>query len=208
MKRIKTILTLSFVFITLFTNAQIKVHSDNHISLGSLNKDYGIQIMPTGYVSFRIRTSYDWGLITLANTINTTSKCWVVSNDTLTPQHRFFVTGQGFVYRVGELSISDQSLQNRLGNIGNDSNAVYQMTGFYYTFNNEQNSKVNNGKRYVGLSAQEIEQFIPEAVDRDDKGYLYVNYEVLTVFLIETVKKQHQEIQELQKIVEKNGLMK
>ena len=60
----------------------------------------------------------------------------------------------------------------------------------------------------MGFSAQEIEDILPEAVLKDEDGNLYLNYEVFTVFLVEAVKEQQREIQELRKILEDNGIMK
>lgn len=58
----------------------------------------------------------------------------------------------------------------------------------------------------VFLSAQEVEKVLPEAVTADENGMLLVNYETLTVFLIEAVKEQRKEIQRIQQILEKHGL--
>ena len=58
----------------------------------------------------------------------------------------------------------------------------------------------------VFLSAQEVKKVLPEAVTADENGMLLVNYETLTVFLIEAVKEQRKEIQRIQQILEKHGL--
>ncbi len=62
--------------------------------------------------------------------------------------------------------------------------------------------------RRIGVTAQEVEKVIPEAVLSDENGLLYVDYEALTVFLIEAVKEQRKEIRLLRKTLEENGLMK
>ena len=53
---------------------------------------------------------------------------------------------------------------------------------------------------------EEVEKVLPEAVTADENGMLLVNYETLTVFLIEAVKEQRKEIQRIQQILEKHGL--
>ena len=48
---------------------------------------------------------------------------------------------------------------------------------------------------------------LPEAVTADENGMLYLDYDALTVFLIETVKEQRQKIDILRKALEENGLL-
>lgn len=62
--------------------------------------------------------------------------------------------------------------------------------------------------RRPGVDPQELKEVLPEAVTADDNDLLYVDYEALTVFLIEAVKEQRQEIIELRRILEENGLMR
>ena len=83
------------------------------------------------------------------------------------------------------------------------------MNGFYFDFIDElENNKDGEIKHNVGFSAQDIEKVLPEAVEKDENGVFYLNYETLTVFLVEAVKEQRQEIQALRKTLEENGLLK
>lgn len=210
MRIIKVIMAFELLLVTFIGNAQIKVHDDNHISIGSLNKDFGVQINPSGYTYFASRVNSDYTWITLAQARNHTTKCWIVNRNDMTFKHRFFVDGFGFVYRFGEATLSDASMQSFLGVIDNANNVISQMNGFYYTYIDDVDnySKGQDGNRCVGFSAQEIEDILPEAVLKDEEGKLYLNYEVITVFLVEAVKEQQHEIQELRKILEDHGLMK
>lgn len=208
MKRIKTILTFLLLLTTIVTNAQIKVHSDNHISIGSLTKQYGIQVYPVGYTCFEVNynnTSY----VTMTKVSNQWMRSWIVDNTVLYPHHRFYVDGSGCVYRVSEYAISDEHRQNVVGNIENPTETLEQINGFYYTFINDSidgNSKDDNV--YIGFSAQEIEKVLPQAVTTNEEGLMYLNYEALTVFLVEAVKEQQKEIMNLRAILEKNSLLK
>lgn len=60
----------------------------------------------------------------------------------------------------------------------------------------------------MGFSAQEIEKILPEAVMTDSDGLKYVNYEILTTFLVEGFKEQQKEIELLRKTLEEHGLLK
>lgn len=52
-----------------------------------------------------------------------------------------------------------------------------------------------------------MKKVLPEAVAIDDAGVTYVNYEALTVVLIEAYKEQKAEIELLRKTLEEHGLL-
>lgn len=60
----------------------------------------------------------------------------------------------------------------------------------------------------MGVTAQEVEKVLPELVSADENGLRYVDYESLTVFLIEAVKEQRKEILFLREVLEENGILK
>lgn len=114
---------------------------------------------------------------------------------------------------------SDERLKTNLGIIDNPLDKVKSLSGFRYTFNNVANELGYNGRRiHIGLSAQEVNEVLPEVVfpapfDMDDKGgsksgkeYLTVQYDKLVPLLIESIKelsgkvdKLEAEIKELKK---------
>lgn len=209
MKQIKFYLTITLLLTAFLANAQIKVHNDNHISIGSLTKQYGIQVYPNAQIQFETSVNADWGWITLSQTTNSLSKCWIVRNLNIPAIQPFFVTGGGTVYRVGEVTVSDSRLQQRDGNIENPSDVLNQIEAFYYNFTDDMKVTGNrDSKRRIGFSAQEIEKVLPEAVETDENGIMYMNYEVLTAFLVEAVIEQQQEIENLRSILKENGLLK
>lgn len=103
--------------------------------------------------------------------------------------------------------MSDRSLQNDVEPIDNAGTTLDQINGIWYSPTEMEESTKEPPTRYAGVSAQEVEKVLPEAVTADENGKLLVNYETLTVFLIEAIKEQRQEIQELRNILEKRGLL-
>ena len=190
--------------------SQIKIHNDGHISLMSSTKSKGVQIKPNGYTYFDTYLDNEWHWVTLAYTNNNLAKCWIVANPL--KQHTFFVTGIGHVFKKGTLTLSDANLQAEQEEIVDATTVLDQITGFYYTFSddskNTADNKGNEIKRNVGFSAQEIEKILPEAVMTDSEGLKYVNYEILTTFLVEGFKEQQKEIELLRKTLEEHGLLK
>ena len=90
---------------------------------------------------------------------------------------------------------SDERLKTFQGTITNAINKVNQLNGYYFTEN--QTAKdlgYSNNRLQVGLSAQEVEQVLPEVVTdapiKNDQGYKTIWYERLVPLLIEAVKEQ------------------
>lgn len=106
---------------------------------------------------------------------------------------------------------SDERLKNIEGTIDNPIDKVSKLSGFYYKENELAKSfGYDNPNRQVGVSAQEVEKIMPEAVhlasfdfDKDEDGneysvsgenYKTVQYEKLVPLLIEAIKEQQKEI--------------
>ena len=90
-----------------------------------------------------------------------------------------------------------------------DAGAILDnITGVWYIPIDERSggNKVKENRR-LGIMAQEVKRVLPEAVTADENGLLYLDYEALTVFLIEAVKDQRREIELLRKTLEENGLL-
>jgi hypothetical protein len=97
---------------------------------------------------------------------------------------------------------SDDRLKNRHENIPNALGKVKSLNGFYYSPNK---TALNLGLEQnqlskVGVSAQEVQAILPEAVKEAPigQGYLTVQYEKLVPLLIEAVKELSAKIEELE----------
>ena len=203
---IKTILLMSFLFATAILNAQIKVHSNGQISLGSTGTTYGLQVNPNGLISFTNPNST--GSMVTMTRVSIVTKSWVVQRLGSTPTTLFYVNGHGGVYSYSANIMSNPDSQSFLGYIENPTNTLNQIRGFYYNPVAETRDNIMESVINVGLSAVELEKAIPEAVEIDDEGNMFINYNVLTVFLIEAVKEQQQEIEELRGVLKENKLLK
>ena len=62
---------------------------------------------------------------------------------------------------------------------------------------NENAPKHKQGQKDIGLIAQEVEKVIPSAVQKNPEGNLTVAYDKLVPLLVETVKKQQKQIDDL-----------
>ena len=95
---------------------------------------------------------------------------------------------------------SDIRLKTNIEPIKNALDKVLSLNGFTYNFNEIGQSLGFDGLvRYVGVSAQEVQAVLPEAVKPApaDSNYITVQYEKLVPLLIEAIKELKAEINEL-----------
>tara|TARA_Y100000996_G_scaffold407039_1_gene384170 strand:- start:192 stop:1280 length:1089 start_codon:yes stop_codon:yes gene_type:complete len=109
-------------------------------------------------------------------------------------------------------TVSDERLKDNIKTIKFGLEKIKNLRGVEYVWNDGG----RKGHKDFGVIAQEVEKVIPEIVREkqmllmDDEIYKTVDYEKLTVVLIEAVKEQQEQIEELKKEVEeiKNGSSK
>ena len=95
---------------------------------------------------------------------------------------------------------SDDRLKNRISNIDNAVEKVLSLNGFYYEANEIAQALGYEKKKEVGVSAQEVQNVLPEIVVPApiDEKYLTVRYEKIIPLLIEAIKEQQVHINKLE----------
>lgn len=231
----KGLLTIAIVIMAMTAQAQLKLHSDNWLSLGSLDQSYGMQITPNGYTYHRTRisTQYSWAIQSVVNAQY--QKHWIVSvfsNGATTDL--FYVYGNGSVYSTNQYTItSSPSLLSSKPNLQMDSepingelalSTILNLNGYYnespsgvtieeietseYVKDEAKASMIEDlEKRSVSLSVESLLEVFPDAVRTDPEARLCIDYNAVITMLVEAVKQQQVEIQLLQKVLEENGLM-
>ena len=102
---------------------------------------------------------------------------------------------------------SDMRLKTKLGDIDNAISKIQFLNGFYYEPNEKAIELGYEKERRIGLSAQEVQAVVPEAVSKAaishdpnvDIDYLSVDYAKLVPLLVEGIKELKAEIEELKK---------
>jgi hypothetical protein len=102
-------------------------------------------------------------------------------------------------------SVSDKKLKDNIKTIEFGLDKIKNLRGVEFTWNNGG----REGQRDIGLIAQEIEKVIPEVVrekemplmDNSGKKYKTIDYDKITAVLIEAVKEQQEQIDELKRQV-------
>ena len=109
-------------------------------------------------------------------------------------------------------TISDEKLKDDVKTIDSALDKVKKLRGVEYTWNKGS----RKGQKDIGVIAQETEKVVPEIVREHEMPLIYggvyktVDYEKLTAVLIESVKEQQKQIEELKSEIQelKNGSSK
>ena len=113
---------------------------------------------------------------------------------------------------------SDKRLKTNIQPIENPLEKVLSLEGFIYNWNElaKEVANFNTEEKLVGVFAQDIQRVLPEAVklapfdndgtdtSKSGENYLTVQYEKIVPLLIEAIKEQQNQINELKKIIQ-NG---
>ena len=105
----------------------------------------------------------------------------------LTDFEREMISGGG---GRGRTSCSDIRLKKDIKPLKSALSTLGKLQGKSYRWK-------DNNEPDIGLIAQELEKVIPELVKTDNKGYKSIVYQKLTAVLIEAIKEQQQEINNL-----------
>jgi hypothetical protein len=113
-----------------------------------------------------------------------------------------FTFQQNGVFRASNdiiaFASSDRRLKDNIKPIKNALDKISKIGGYEFDWNENQN--VHTGHD-IGVIAQEIEAVLPEIVTTRDNGYKAVKYEKLVALLLEAVKEQQSQINELRELI-------
>jgi len=111
------------------------------------------------------------------------------------------INGTGQMFGNGWAQPSDKNLKENINRIDNPIEKVKQLGGYTYRFTEA--SGLNDNKTHVGVLAQEVEAVLPQAISQfPDKDFKAVDYDAITPLLIEAIKVQQAQIEQLQKEIE------
>jgi hypothetical protein len=100
--------------------------------------------------------------------------------------------------RADRLPSSDRNLKTNITQIKNSLSKILQLNGVEFDFIESANSGYL-GIHQIGLIAQDVKEIIPEVVGENVDGNLGVSYQHLVALLVEAVKEQQEQINELKR---------
>jgi hypothetical protein len=112
--------------------------------------------------------------------------------------HRFYANGNA--WHAGNVTAySDIRVKDNISIIDNAVDKVMQIRGVTFT----RIDRADTERRHAGVIAQEVEVVLPEVVDTDEFGTKSVAYGNMVGLLIEAIKEQQKQIEELKRMIEK-----
>jgi hypothetical protein len=122
---------------------------------------------------------------------------------TTTSDLLFEVNGLGNAWLKGTLvEASDMRLKKNIQPLSGTISKINQLNGYSYNWKDDN----ADPSIQIGLLAQEIQKVYPQLVKENEKGTLSVNYMGMVPVLLEAIKEQQQQIEELKQLV--NQLIK
>ena len=186
---------------------------ENNISTGDYSMALGLFSESVAYGSFSFGNNayadgYNTTAIGSANTVddsaivdqwNQNNRAFVIGNGfydidnaQLTRSDAFTVWFNGDATLAGNLNVnSDARLKANIVSLGSTLSKLLQIDGKSYTMKKDESEK-----QKIGLLAQDIEKVFPELVS-ESNGIKSVNYQGLVPVLINALKEQQSEIDEL-----------
>ncbi|HRH02181.1 MAG TPA: tail fiber domain-containing protein [Bacteroidia bacterium] len=150
-----------------------------------------------------IISNADWQQSITTNVDRANSANYVVKfNNT----DNFYVAGAGWVYSQGLYLGSDLSLKSNVNTISGALQKINSIRGVTYNLKSETVNPTLYGlttpNTYMGIIAQEVELVAPEVVKTLPNGTKTVAYQNLIGLLIEAIKEQNSQIEQMKKDID------
>ena len=124
--------------------------------------------------------------------------------NTFAPDQRLSVNGDASKVGGGSwLSFSDERLKKINGKFNSGLKAVMQLQPLRYHYRDNNAAGITSEGEHIGFSAQAVQKVIPEAVTSTSSGYLMVNNDPIIWTMLNAIKEQQQQIEDLKKEVQR-----
>jgi hypothetical protein len=121
----------------------------------------------------------------------------------LAPSEALHVVGN-ICYTGSIGACSDERYKKDITTISGSLDRVLKMRGITYRWKKDEYPEQDfDDKVHLGFIAQEVEELCPEVVISDDNGYKSVDYSRLTPVLLEAIKEQQEQIDDLKEMVDR-----
>jgi hypothetical protein len=114
------------------------------------------------------------------------------------PDHTLTVLGNADKPGGGSWdNFSDERLKTIKGRFTPGLKAVMQLQPLRYEYTRNNALGIKSAGEHVGFGAQAVQKIIPEAVTRNENGYLQINNDPILWTMLNAIKEQQKEIEQL-----------
>lgn len=178
--------------------SEFRVYGDDDDNLNGTNLVAGFFAKNTAGAVARFASEQSSAFVDIGTNGN---GAFVIEHD---DQEAFILATDGNATFVGNITAanvtapSDRRYKKNFTAIDQALNKVLQLDGLYYNWRvDEFPTKKFTTEQQMGFIAQDIEKLFPEMVHTDEAGYKSVNYGKLTPVLVEAIKEQQVQIDQL-----------
>ena len=141
------------------------------------------------------------GVIGMAMGIDTSNNYWIGTsggghNAVRTGTYMTVSSGGTITATADVVAYSDRRVKENISTINDALNKVLSLRGVTYNRTDKEDKSEK-----IGVIAQEIQEILPQVVQEQEDGMLGVSYGNITAVLIEAVKEQQTQIEELKQLV-------
>lgn len=212
MKNLVIIFVLGFVTLSFGAFAQIKVASNGYVGINHAAPAYNLDWYGTGrFVALSggslVFDNTGYGSVATIHPFDDWMGCLGTSSK------RFNLLYADHVIARDLEETSDESLKENIQGLDNSLEKLKKLRGVkydlkkgYFKVSDEKlkNKLDEEGKNEIGFLAQELKEVFPEVVFLDTTSNLYsVSYTRLVPVLVEAIKEQQTQIDELKKLINK-----
>lgn len=180
------------------TTSEFRVYGDDDDNLNGTNLVAGFFAKNTAGAVARFASEQSPAFVDIGTNVD---GAFVIEHD---DQEAFILSTDGNATFVGNITAanvtapSDRRYKKDFTAIDQALNKVLQLDGLYYNWKvDEFPTKKFTKAQQMGFIAQDIEKLFPEMVHTDQAGYKSVNYGKLTPVLVEAIKEQQAQIDQL-----------
>jgi hypothetical protein len=111
------------------------------------------------------------------------------------PDQKLTVNGEADKTGGGSwATFSDERLKNIKGRFTSGLKALMQLQPVRYEYKPDNALGLQSSGQHIGFGAQAVQKIIPEAVSKNDRGYLLVNNDPILWTMLNAIKEQQKEI--------------
>lgn len=202
MKKAKLFLTITLLFSFITCFSQLKVWEDGEVSIGTYfpnqnNADLKLETFKKPAIHVYTRHTRDWQQSIICELDRPNSVTYVVNYGN---SDNFYVKGTGLAVSKSGFYVPDPlgGTKSEIEDIVTPLKKTLQLEGIKYKVDSEE-----NGSHYkFGFDVEVLEQTFPEVVETVKDGEKAVSYSQLVPVLVEAIKEQQEQIDELRKLLD------
>lgn len=210
MKKLRAILILSFIALSLTGYSQLNVDSYGNTTIKYGTFSPGVDaILNFGNSDHYIKSIFGYGI--KIGTVGATDILRIKQYGTIginrDPDSSFKLDVNGNIRVNTTTYSSDQRLKTDINLTTNSFDKINQIQGVSYKMISDDSLRQGESlkpdvNRQFGFIAQDFQKIFPELIYEDSKGYLSIDYVSMIPVLIEAIKTQQIQIEDLKKQLE------